>query len=176
MKRLLLFSITFLLAGGLFVQDSRAEDYTRWNLPEGALARFGKGEVGVAGGGRDHAVVYSPDGTRLAVASSIGIWLYDATTGAEVALLTGHTDGVTSVAFSPNGKTLASGGSLGEGAIRLWDVATGQERAILEGYWGIVEIMAFSPDGKTLASASINAQEIYYSLMGCGYRAGKGHP
>ena len=77
-----------LLAGVLFAQDSLAEDYTRWNLPEGALARLGKGRIGWG----DRAVAYSPDGTRLAVGGSLGIWLYDAATGAEVALLTGYTD------------------------------------------------------------------------------------
>ena len=48
------------------------QDYTKWHLPEGAKARLGKGYV------RD--VVYSPDGNSIAVASSIGIWLYDART------------------------------------------------------------------------------------------------
>ena len=46
--------------------------------------RLGKGEI--------HEIQYSPDGTRLAVASRIGIWLYDTTTYQAVALLTGDTD------------------------------------------------------------------------------------
>ena len=61
-----------------------AQDYTQWGLPEGAKARIGKGTI--------NEIQYSPDGTRLAVASSIGIWLYDTATHQEVALLTGHTD------------------------------------------------------------------------------------
>ena len=81
-----LFSIAMLLAGILFVQDSRAQDYTRWGLPDGSLARLDKGRI--------YEMAYSPDGTRIAVASSIGLWLYDAATGAEVALITGHTDWV----------------------------------------------------------------------------------
>ena len=51
-------------------------------LSEGARQRIGKGTLS----GR---VVYSPDGTRLAVASSIGVWIYDANTGEELALFTG---------------------------------------------------------------------------------------
>ena len=68
----------------LFTLNASAQDYTQWHLPEGAKARLGKGAI--------HEIQYSPDGTRLAVASSIGIWLYDTTTYQEVALLTEHTD------------------------------------------------------------------------------------
>ena len=45
MKKLSLFIMALLPAGVLFAPDSRASDYTRWNLPEGALARLGKGGV-----------------------------------------------------------------------------------------------------------------------------------
>src|SRR5690349_19070705 len=52
------------------------------------------------------------------------------------ATLTGHAEAVWSVAFSPDGKTLASGGGFAgtPGDIRLWDVATGKERATLQGH------------------------------------------
>ena len=60
--------------------------------------------------GGDRAVAYSPDGTRIGVATSIGIWLYDAATGAEVALLRRpYGSWVRSVSFSPDGQTIASG-------------------------------------------------------------------
>ena len=166
MKRLLLFSITLLLAGGLFIQDSRAEDYTRWHLPEGALARFGKGEVGVAGGGRDHAVAYSPDGTRLAVTSSIGVWLYDVTTGAEIALLTGHTDRVTSVAFPPDGTTLASGSD--DGTILLWDMVpyiTPSPRADwCRSIQTVVISFQLQENGKTASICRDEANTLVYSF------------
>ncbi|MGW3124566.1 nSTAND1 domain-containing NTPase, partial [Streptomyces sp. NPDC001107] len=66
--------------------------------------------------------------------------------------LIGHTDFVESVAFSPVGQTLASGGA--DGKIRLWDTATGKLRTTLDGHTDIVESVAFSPDGRTLASDS----------------------
>ncbi|MBI4568725.1 MAG: hypothetical protein HY719_10045 [Planctomycetes bacterium] len=62
------------------------------------------------------------------------------------------TDGISSLAFSPDGARLASG-SWGD-TVRLWDVATGQETARLEGHTERVSSVAFSPDGGTVASGS----------------------
>ena len=137
MKKAYLFNVALLLVCVLFVQDSRAQDHTHLSLPEGAIARLGKGYIGAG----DRVVAYSPDGTRLAVASSIGIWLYDANTGAEVALLTGHMGVVTSVSFSPEGTTLASGSY--DATIRLWKVATGQLKTTLTGHRTVVECVSY---------------------------------
>jgi len=66
--------------------------------------------------------------------------------------LTGHTDTVWRIAFSPDGSLLASGSA--DQTVKLWDVTSGKEVRTLRGHTGSVNSVAFAPDGKVLASGS----------------------
>ena len=118
-------------------------DYSQWQLPEDAKLRLGKGAL--------YDIKFTPDGNRVAVATSIGIWIYDAQTGQEISLLTGHWNKVTSLDFPADGRFLASGSA--DGTIRLWDIDTGNQIALPMVHGGWIRKIAVSPDGKSLISS-----------------------
>lgn len=117
---------------------------TEWHLPEGAKLRLGKGKI--------NDVEYSPDGNQRAIASSIGVWIYDTHTGEELAFLTGHIGSVLAIAYSPDSLTLASGSE--DKTIHFWDTHTGTHKFTLRKHKESITALAFSPDGSTLISGS----------------------
>ena len=183
MKNIKLSILALLLIFPLFLVNVFAEDYTRWDLPEGAISRLGKGSV--------ENLMFSPDSTRLIVESSIGLWIYDTHTGVELdfialgpstfigvspdarmyissgadrtvqvrdlttntvkAILKADADNIRRGAFRADSKMFACG--VGE-EIHLWSLTTGEQKATFTGHTGYVYTVAFSPDGTTLASRS----------------------
>ena len=101
-------------------------------------ARLGNGVV--------TRLAYSPDGELIAVMGAIGIWLYDAETLTEVGMI---THGASTIAFSPDGRTLASGHR--DRTIYLWDVSTQQQIGSLTLPSKGVTALTYSLDGHTLA-------------------------
>lgn len=104
---------------------------------------------------------FSPDGKTLASGcrgrSSHGnrypitVRLWNVLTGESITTFTGNTDGITCLAFSPDGVTLASGSD--DNTICLWDSHMRKQTGTLIGHNGPISCIAFSPDGKTLATA-----------------------
>jgi len=121
------------------------------------------GEVGRLDGQAETvtALAFSRDGQRLAVASGAAgaageLRIYSSSNGQLIAkpehTIAGHADIIHSVAFAPDGKTLASTGY--DRLIKLWDVASGKELRTLKDHSDTVYGLAFSGDGKLLASAA----------------------
>jgi len=121
-----------------------------WDVAMGQEVRRLTGDIAFS------SVAFSPDGRVVAGGSRDSVVkLWDVNTGKEIRTLKGTGAGLNPVAFSPDGKTLASVTS-GEGlnrAVRLWDVATGNEiRTLLPGQIGDVTSVAFSPDGTAVGA------------------------
>lgn len=156
MKKMRLFYSVLLLIAWLLLPNSFAQqEQTQWHFSEGAKMRLGKGRI------KD--IKFSPNGRRFAVATSIGIWMYDAHTGEElslIAVLPGEGRDVTAIAFSPDGKTLASGEEGGVG--RLWDVTTGKPIATFKEVpapqYPKLRTLAFSANGTKLIGAVGNRE------------------
>ena len=87
--------------------------------------------------------------------------LWDAGSGRERGSLLRHAEIIASLAFSPDGKILAT--SSKDRKVRLWQLASGQELVTLEGYTDTVMALAFSPNGEMLAGAgeTYGKSEIY---------------
>ena len=98
----------------LLEQILHDEPVKLWDVATGQETVTLKGHTSV------YSVAFSPDGARIASASSDRtVKLWDAATGQETVTLKGHTDGVYSVAFSPDGKRIASGSY--DKTVKLWD-------------------------------------------------------
>ena len=120
-------------------------DVNTWALPENAMTRLGRGYA--------RNVAFSPDGSRLAVGSKIGLWLYDVFTMNPLALWDTERGLVSAVAFSPDGTLLANGNSDAE--VKVWNVQSQQciFKTKREGRFNNPHQLLFSPDGQRLAAS-----------------------
>jgi WD40 repeat protein/serine/threonine protein kinase len=110
--------------------------------------------------------VVSPSGEQIAILDSDGlaIHLWDATTGAAIGSLRGHEGPINALAYSPDGKRLASCSS--DKTIRLWDTAAAKEAAELRGHEKPVEWLAYSPDGQRIFSLAGDSGHLWDATTG----------
>jgi WD40 repeat protein/uncharacterized protein (UPF0147 family) len=135
------------------------------------------------GTGREHArfplpagieagqLAFSPDSRLLAVGGHRGNWkvpgtleVWDVADGKEWRSLEGHAVCVSSLAFSPDGRTLATGE--GQGTLLLWELAGGRKRHQFIGHESQIDSLAFSPDGRLLAASSLDAPAYVWDVLG----------
>jgi WD40 repeat protein len=131
---------------------------TVWDVANGCVKSSYK--VQVVG-----SLAFARDGTLLACGASdfnagdCNVWLWNTATGEEIGPLRGHTRAVFALAFSPDGRLLAS--SEYNGVIKLWDVATQTLRATLTVAGDETVALVFSPDSGTLAVAVDRAVQLW---------------
>ncbi len=149
------------LQEGRFFQAAEAFRQARWQLPYQApqlpdhVSRI-LGNMRLRHSDTVVALAFSPNGTRLATASSDhSVKLWDVGNGHEILCYTGHSHPVSCLAFSPDGTRVASAaGNLislnSENEIKIWDVATGKDLTTVSAEGGLATSILYSRDGKYL--------------------------
>jgi WD40 repeat protein len=108
--------------------------------------------------------IFSPDGTTLAIGIGSTISVRTVQTMQEERRFDGHDGDISALAWSPDGKLLASGAQ-DDNAVRLWNANTGQLVHTFEGHRGWIRSLAFSPDSTLLASGSTDKSIVIWNVV-----------
>jgi WD40 repeat protein len=130
-------------------------------------AGTGKITVSVPG----YTAALSRDGQRLVTADRAGAYVWDAATGQKIADLQGLENSVVSVAFSPDGRLVATA----SGDARIWNAQTGQQLVVVGDRLSALSHVSFSPDGRSLATLSGETAQTWDVETGEAVAEFKGH-
>jgi WD40 repeat protein len=145
----------YLVAVGGMQQD----ELKIWRLPEQNLAAAPSAHSVTI-----NDVAFSSDGRWMATASgdnTVVVWDF-VRTEPHRRLKVGSNGGITSVAFSPDGRILAAGGY--EGLVKGYEVQTGNLLFVLDGHGDRIRSVVFSPDGKRIVSASVGKRIVIWDV------------
>ena len=129
------------------VVGANGDDVTTWALPQGAIARLGRGSVG--------SMAFSPDGQYFAVGAWIGLWLYELPTLSPIAFWDNERGMTGGVNFSPDGSQIVT--STFGGNVKIWNTERGVCAIEIDdhrGKSGISSKPVFSKDGQHVAAAN----------------------
>lgn len=109
-----------------------------------------------------YAIAFSPEGTLLATAGQKSVSLWNVQSGEVKQLLSGDYYAVRAVAFSPDGRSVATGDV--KSRVELWDAQSGSLKQTFDGHTDVVDAVTFSPDGQILVSGSYDTNVIFWNL------------
>ena len=124
---------------------------TTWELPEGAIGRLGQGLI--------FDMTFSPDNASLAVATRVGVWMYELDTMQPVTLFETERGLLSNVVLSPDGQWVAT--SNGDGIIKVREIETQQRVANIQGWHDGTSRLVFSPDSQYIAASGREYGDVY---------------
>ena len=151
----------------ILFDKSSGDDFRIWDLSSGAVAAPLPDEQSA------YFAAFSPADNTLLLGGEGIATLWDMAAGRASGELKGNAISIEAVAYSPDGKYYATGGS--DGDAHLWEVKTGREVAQFKGHTETVDSVAFSPDSRLLATASADNTVRLWTLSGGKPKVLRGH-